>query len=42
MHDVMSKPVIQYDMDGELPDPSDTNNAGIAGFFAGAQDFSEK
>ena len=42
MREVMSKPVIQYDMDAELPDPSETNNAGIAGLFAGAKNFSEK
>ena len=40
MREVMSKPVIQYDMDAELPDPSETNNAGIAGLFAGAKNFS--
>jgi len=40
--EVMSKPVIQYDMDAELPDPSETNNPGIAGLFAGAQNYSEK
>lgn len=40
--EVMSKPVIQYDMDVELPDPSETNNPGIAGLFAGAQNYSEK
>jgi len=40
--EVMSKPLIQYDMDAELPDPSETNNPGIAGLFAGAQNYSEK
>ena len=40
--EAMSKPVIQYDMDAELPDPSETNNPGIAGLFAGAQNYSEK
>jgi len=40
--EVMSKPVIQYDMDAELPDPSETNNPGIAGLFAGALNYSEK
>ncbi len=40
--EVMSKPVIQYDMDAELPDPSETNNPGIAGLFAGTKIFSEK
>jgi hypothetical protein len=33
--------LIQYDMDAELPDPSETNNPGIAGLFAGAQNYSE-
>ena len=40
--EVMSRPVIQYDMDAELPDPSETNNSGIAGLFAGALNYSEK
>ena len=40
--EVMSKSVIQYDLDAELPDPSETNNPGIAGLFAGAQNYSEK
>ena len=40
--EIMSKPLIQYDMDAELPDPSDTNNPGIAGLFAGALNYSEK
>jgi dehydrogenase/reductase SDR family protein 1 len=40
--EMMSKPLIQYDMDAELPDPSETNNPGIAGLFAGAQNYSEK
>ena len=40
--EMMSKPLIQYDMDAELPDPSETNNPGIAGLFAGAQTYSEK
>ena len=39
--EIMSKPLIQYDMDAELPDPSETNNPGIAGLFAGAQNYSE-
>ena len=39
--EVMSKPLIQYYMDAELPDPSATNNPGIAGLFAGAQNYSE-
>jgi hypothetical protein len=38
----MSRPVIQFDMDAELPDPSETNNLGIAGLFAGALNYSEK
>jgi dehydrogenase/reductase SDR family protein 1 len=42
MREVMSNPVIQYDTDAELPDPSETNNTGIAGLFAGAQNYSEK
>jgi hypothetical protein len=40
--EVMSRPVIQFDMDAELPDPSETNNLGIAGLFAGALNYSEK
>jgi dehydrogenase/reductase SDR family protein 1 len=40
--EMMSKPLIQYDMEAELPDPSETNNSGIAGLFAGAQNYSEK
>ena len=40
--EIMSKPLIQYDMDSELPDPSETNNHGIAGLFAGALNYSEK
>jgi len=39
---VMSKPVLQYDMDAELPDPSETNNQGIAGLFPGAKNYSVK
>ena len=39
--EIMSKPLMQYDMDAELPDPSETNNPGIAGLFAGAQNYSE-
>ncbi len=38
--EVMSKPVIQFDMDAELPDSSETNNLGIAELFAGAKNFS--
>ena len=40
--EMMSKPLIQYDMDAELPDTSDTNNTGIAGLFAGAHKYSIK
>ena len=40
--EMMSKPLIQYDMDAKLPDPSETNNPGIAGLFAGAQNYSDK
>jgi len=40
--EVMSRPVIQYDMDAELPDPSETNNSGVAGLFAGALNYIEK
>jgi len=40
--EMMSKPLIQYDMDAELPDPSETNNPGIAGLFVGAQNYSDK
>jgi dehydrogenase/reductase SDR family protein 1 len=38
--EMMSKPLIQYDMDAELPDSSETNNPGIGGLFAGAKNFS--
>ena len=40
--EIMSKPLIQYDMDAELPDPSATNNTGISGLFAGAKKYSGK
>ena len=40
--EVMTRPVIQFDMDAELPDPSETNNTGISGLFAGAQNYSDK
>jgi len=40
--EVMTRPVIQFDMDAELPDPSETNNPGISGLFAGAQNYTEK
>ena len=40
--EVMSKPVIQFDMDAELPDASETNNPHVAGLFSGAKKFSEK
>jgi dehydrogenase/reductase SDR family protein 1 len=38
--EMMSKPLIQYDMDAELPDSSETNNLGISGLFAGAKNYS--
>ena len=34
--EAMSKPLIQYDMDAELPDASATNNPDIAAMFPGA------
>ena len=34
--DEMSKPLIQYDMQAELPDASETNNPDLAGLFPGA------
>ena len=40
--EVMSKPLIQYDMDAELPDPSESNNNGVAGLFACAKKYSGK
>ena len=40
--EMMSKPLTQYNMDAELPDPSETNNPGIAELFSGAQNYSEK
>ena len=40
--EMMSKPLIQYDMDSELPKPSETNNIGVAGLFAGAQKYGAK
>jgi hypothetical protein len=32
----MSQPLLQYNLDAELPDPMETNNADIAGLFPGA------
>ena len=40
--EVMSRPVIQYNMDAELQNPSETNNPGVAGLFAGAKNYIEK
>jgi hypothetical protein len=40
--EVMSKPVIKYDMHAELPDPSETDNPDLAGLFHCAQNDSEK
>lgn len=37
--DIMSQPVIQYDLDAELPDPSETNNPDVAGLFPGAKNY---
>ena len=37
--DIMSKPVIQYNLDAELPDPSETNNPDFAGLFPGAKNY---
>jgi len=40
--EVMSKPVVQFNMDADLPEPSETNNTGISALFSGAQKYSEK
>ena len=40
--EVMSKPVIQYDMDVELLDPSETKNPDFAGYFNCVQNYSDK
>jgi dehydrogenase/reductase SDR family protein 1 len=37
--EVMSQPVIQYNLDAELPDPSETNNPDFAGLFPGAKNY---
>ena len=37
---VMTKPVLQFDMNAELPDPSESNNSAIAGLFSGAKNYS--
>jgi dehydrogenase/reductase SDR family protein 1 len=34
--ETMSQPLFQYNLDGELPDPMETNNTDIAGLFPGA------
>ena len=34
--EAMSQPLFQYNLDAELPDPMETNNADIAGLFPGA------
>ena len=34
--EAMSQPIFQYNLDGELPDPMETNNTEIAGLFPGA------
>ena len=34
--EAMSQPLLQYNLDAELPDPMETNNADIAGLFPGA------
>ena len=36
---VMSDPVIQYNLNAELPDPSKTNNLDFAGLFPGAKNY---
>ncbi len=36
---IMSQPVVQYDLDAELPDPSETNNPDFAGLFPGAKNY---
>ena len=37
--EVMSQPVIQYNLDAELPNPSETNNPDFAGLFPGAKNY---
>ena len=37
--EVMSQPVIQYNLDAELPIPSETNNPDFAGLFPGAKNY---
>ena len=36
---VISDPVIQYNLNAELPDPSETNNPDFAGLFPGAKNY---
>ena len=36
---VMSDPLIQYNLNAELPDPSETNNPDFAGLFPGAKKY---
>ena len=36
---VMSQPVIQYNLDAELPDFSESNNPNFAGLFSGAKNY---
>ena len=36
---IMSQPVIQYNLNAELPDPSETNNQDFAGLFPGAKNY---
>ena len=37
--EVMSQPVIQYNLDAELPNPSETNNPDFGGLFPGAKNY---
>ena len=37
--EVMSRPIIQYNLDAELPNASETNNSGLSGCFPGAKNY---
>lgn len=39
--EVMSKPVIQFDLEAKLTDPLETNNPDMVGLFPGAKTYSE-
>ena len=39
--EVMSKPVIQFDLEAELTDPLETNNPDMVGLFPGAKTYNE-